>query len=92
MLNPDGVFRGHYRYNALGDDLNRSYKYFENYRRFPELFAVIQLAKYLDSDNRLFAYFDLHAHNKFAGGFLFGCEHDKNNDNIEIRLLSKLIR
>ena len=41
MLNPDGVYRGHYRLDALGFDLNRMYKNcFNNKEYFSSIYAI----------------------------------------------------
>lgn len=85
MLNPDGVFHGHYRLNSFGHDLNRCYNMcLEKRQQFPELFGVLSYAKYLDEDSRLFAYFDLHAHAKYSGAFFYGNVHDNASQQINI--------
>ena len=38
MLNPDGVYRGHYRVDTLGNNLNRFYNV-ANYTAHPTIFA-----------------------------------------------------
>jgi murein tripeptide amidase MpaA len=42
MLNPDGVSRGHYRTDAFGCDLNRSYGS-EDQSKHPSTFAVTKV-------------------------------------------------
>lgn len=46
MLNPDGVYRGHYRLDALGYDLNRVYNRRYKKYKFPGPYAVLETAKY----------------------------------------------
>lgn len=44
MLNPDGVYRGHYRLDALGYDENRIYNRINKYPKFNGPFAVLETA------------------------------------------------
>jgi len=72
MLNPDGVIRGHYRCDTKARDLNRFY-HPQDMSDLPGPNTVIQIAKYLSSDGRLFAYIDKHAHSNFDAAFLLSC-------------------
>lgn len=71
MLNPDGVYRGHYRLDTMGNNLNRFYKNpsFENQ---PTIFAARELFLNLHQQKKLFFYCDLHAHASKKGIFLIG--------------------
>ncbi|KRX00596.1 hypothetical protein PPERSA_12815 [Pseudocohnilembus persalinus] len=67
ILNPDGVIQGHYRLDHYGNDLNRCYNSCQD---MPSLFpgnnALLKIAKDLDKQNKLFAFFDLHAHEQLS--------------------------
>ena len=71
MLNPDGVFHGHYRMDNLNHNLNRFYLNPEP-RKHPGPYAVRSLAEYLSGEERLFFYADLHAHAGKKGNFFYG--------------------
>jgi murein tripeptide amidase MpaA len=45
MLNPDGVFHGHYRMDTLGQNLNRFYLQPDSYKQ-PSTFALKKLGEY----------------------------------------------
>ena len=51
----------------------------------------MKIAKYYDESNRLYAYFDLHAHTKFSGAFAFGNEHCEIEQRLNIRALPKIM-
>lgn len=71
MLNPDGVYQGHYRMDTLNQNLNRFYLD-PNPKTQPGPFAVRSLTEYLNSESRLFFYVDLHAHAGKKGNFFYG--------------------
>ena len=87
ILNPDGVFRGNFRVDQNGINLNRCYI---NPSRslHPSIFAAKTYFQYLSSNIKY--YFDFHAHSSKRSCFLFGnsLEHEKQ---IENQLLAKLI-
>ena len=74
MLNPDAVYRGHYRVDTQGNNLNRFYKNptFENQ---PTIYAARELFLNLHGQKKLFFYCDLHAHANKKGAFIFGNHH-----------------
>ena len=61
MLNPDGVYRGHYRKDIFNQNLNRFYE-LAAHEKQPSIYAVKSLVEYLNKDKRLWFYLDLHAH------------------------------
>lgn len=71
MINPDGVAMGHYRMDIYHQNLNRYYKN-PDIKKQPAIYAIKELVKYLNSENRLFFYCDLHAHAAKKGCFLYG--------------------
>jgi hypothetical protein len=71
MLNPDGVYRGHYRLDSLGYDENRVYNRLVKYPKFNGPLAVLETCK--NYDVRL--YLDLHAHSVLTNSFIFSNFH-----------------
>ena len=68
VLNPDGVYRGNFRLDQNGFNLNRYYLDPSPYTQ-PTIYAVKNY--FLSLDNVKY-YFDLHAHNSKRSCFLFG--------------------
>jgi hypothetical protein len=68
VLNPDGVFRGNFRVDQNGVNLNRCYLEPSQFDH-PSIFAV---RKYLLTLHNIRYYFDLHAHMSKKSSFLFG--------------------
>lgn len=71
MLNPDGVYNGHYRMDSLNQNLNRFYLEPDHYKQ-PSTFALKKLGEYFKLDNRLCFFMDLHAHPQKKGNFIYG--------------------
>ena len=71
MINPDGVYHGHYRMDIYNQNLNRYYKKPDQYKQ-PAIFAIRRLLYHYDQSSRLFYYCDLHAHGSKKGCFLYG--------------------
>jgi hypothetical protein len=68
---PDGVYRGYYRSDTRGVNLNRVYCAPDT-ALHPSIFATMALVRQLHSDGRLLFYVDCHAHSNKRGCFLFG--------------------
>ena len=75
VLNPDGVFRGHYRLDTRGTNLNRCYTS-PDLALSPTIWAVKELISQLNSQGNLHAYIDLHAHASKRGVFVYGNHMD----------------
>ena len=88
MLNPDGVFKGHYRNDTLGQNLNRFYEN-PDVGKQPINYAVKDMLTQLCDENTLKFYIDLHAHANKRGVFAFGnaCEGE---GSVETRTFARL--
>ena len=71
MVNPDGVHRGHYRSDTLGQNLNRMYDQ-ATLEKQPSVYAIRALIRQLHSTGRLKLYLDTHGHATKRGCFLYG--------------------
>jgi hypothetical protein len=90
MINPDGVYRGHYRADTLGTNLNRVYGAPAAHLH-PAVFAISRLVLSLHESGQLQFYIDCHAHSNKRGCFLFGnalAEPERMADNV---LYAKLV-
>jgi cytosolic carboxypeptidase protein 5 len=87
VLNPDGVFRGNFRVDQNGVNLNRCYIDPDKHTH-PSIYAVKKYFEYLGPQIKY--YFDLHAHASKKSCFLFGNSLEYNKQ-IENQALAKLI-
>jgi len=71
MINPDGVYHGHYRSDTRGVNLNRAYGVAQP-GEHPAVFAITSLVRQLHERGELLLYVDCHAHSNKRGCFLFG--------------------
>jgi cytosolic carboxypeptidase protein 5 len=90
IINPDGVARGHYRLDSLGQNLNRFYQEPDSLKQ-PTVFAIVEYIKYLHSEQRLKLYMDLHAHARKEGCFIYGNHSDDAIMKAEQMMYPKLI-
>jgi len=90
MLNPDGVFRGHFRMDQHGQNLNRYYNTPDSTIQ-PAIFAAKSLIEYYAQAGKLGLYLDLHAHASKRGCFIYGNVLETLEDQIQNQLFCKLI-
>lgn len=100
MLNPDGVYHGHYRTDIHGDNLNRFYLT-PSLSKHPQCYALKKLLEFccdarplqsqsLERDDVLFL--DHHAHAAKRGCFLFGnalVDHNRQVQNVHYAKLTE---
>jgi len=89
MLNPDGVYRGHYRADTNGLNLNRYYTN-PSLSEHPTIYATKQMVVHLNSTKKLYLYCDLHAHATKRGCFVYGNSLDFRQQ-VETLLFPKLL-
>jgi len=89
MLNPDGVYRGHYRVDTHGLNLNRMYLS-PNVVEHPTIYAAREIVLELNKSKRLFLYCDLHAHAGKKGCFVYGNKL-AFKQQVESKLFAKLL-
>eukprot|EP00667_Euglena_gracilis_P003814 EG_transcript_3825 len=89
MLNPDGVYRGHYRTDTFGTNLNRCYIDPDPVRE-PAVYALKKLLLALHSTQHLALYVDLHGHATRRGAFMYG-NAVPETDFVDMLLYPKLV-
>ena len=89
MLNPDGVYRGYFRSDTLGQNLNRYY-IDPTPDRQPTIWAVKKAIMQQHDYGKLQIYVDLHAHASKRGCFMFG-NSLTGEAMLENQLLPKLV-
>lgn len=67
-LNPDGIYRGYYRLDTLGQNLNRQYLD-PTTKTCPTTYSVKHILKQCAENDNLFMYVDFHAHASKKGIF-----------------------
>ncbi|KRX01295.1 hypothetical protein PPERSA_11742 [Pseudocohnilembus persalinus] len=90
MLNPDGVYNGHYRMDTFGQNLNRFYKNPDSEKQ-SSCYAVRKIAEYWSKDKRLYFYCDFHAHSGKKGCFFYGNALDDFVLQVESLLFAKIL-
>ena len=89
ILNPDGVYRGYYRVDTKGQNLNRYYTD-PKFELQPTIYAVKKAIEQQHELGKLKVYIDFHAHAGKKGCFMFG-NHLYGQDQVTNILLPKLI-
>ena len=90
LLNPDGVYHGHYRSDTRGANLNRKYAS-ATYEAHPSIFASMALARQLHTSTDLMAVIDLHAHAGKRGCFFYGNRQPSQPAQAEAALFMTLV-
>ncbi|CAG9329613.1 unnamed protein product [Blepharisma stoltei] len=91
MLNVDGVIVGNTRCSLTGEDLNRSFQD-PNPKLNPVIYHLKSKAATISSVHKLIFYFDLHAHSKKKGVFMYGPHYPLHSEKYcKIKVFPKLI-
>eukprot|EP01031_Cornospumella_fuschlensis_P030739 gene30739-37141_t len=90
MLNPDGVYRGHFRMDQYGQNLNRYYTA-PCPTLQPSIYAAKTLLDYFASTHQLSVYMDFHAHASKRGCFIYGNILESIDDQVQNQLYCKYI-
>lgn len=90
IINPDGVYRGHYRTDSLCQNLNRYYLN-PSLNDHPTIFAIKEYILRLHNTDRFYAYIDLHAHAGHKGIFIFGNQLPNLHMHTQNCLIPKLL-
>ena len=90
MLNPDGVYHGHYRADTQGINLNRKYsKYTEDLH--PTVAALMRLSRSISDSGDLALFIDIHAHAGRRGCFFYGTDPETPGEKVESQVFAKLV-
>ena len=90
MLNPDGVYHGHYRSDTRGVNLNRVY-FKARPEVHPSVAACLKLARKLHADGDLALFVDIHAHAGRRGCFFYGNQLETVEERVGSSLFAKLV-
>ncbi|KDO33144.1 hypothetical protein SPRG_01956 [Saprolegnia parasitica CBS 223.65] len=91
MLNPDGVARGYYRHDTLGQNLNRFYDA-PSLEAQPTIYGVRHwFLSLCDSEAAPSVYIDLHAHAAKRGCFIYGNRLETIDAQVATQLFPKLV-
>jgi hypothetical protein len=90
LLNPDGVYRGYFRLDTRGNNLNRFYKE-PKIEEHPTIFAAKKVLLQQKELGKLCIYIDLHAHAQRKGCFMFGNSLPIPSQQVENMCLPKVI-
>ena len=91
MINPDGVYHGHYRMDVFNQNLNRYYND-PDIEKQPAIYAIIEILKHINTHRKLFFYCDLHAHGGRKGCFLYGNAFSDFLEQVESQLYAKVLQ
>jgi len=90
LLNPDGVYRGYFRMDTNGVDLNRYYKDPKQDQQ-PTIYAAKKVIQQQKELKQICIYIDLHAHAQRKGLFMFGNALPVASQQVENMCLPKIV-
>lgn len=90
ILNPDGVYRGHYRLDTLGQNLNRHYVE-PDFETQPTIYASKAVVLDYCKKGIMYFYLDLHAHASKKGCFIYGNQLESLDDQVTNKLYPFLV-
>lgn len=90
MLNPDGVSRGHWRFDIKGQNLNRKYNSSE-VEKYPTILAAKQAVLNEHTSGNLKMFMDFHAHTSKRGCFIYGNTIECADQQAEAKMIPKLM-
>lgn len=90
MINPDGVYRGHFRYDQFGHNLNRFYTNADLSQQ-PAVYSIQRLLDMYANTQQLALYLDLHAHANKKGCFIYGNVLSTVSAQVQTQLYCKLL-
>ena len=90
MLNPDGVWHGHYRFDSRGVNLNRCYVDAAP-DLHPSTHAALAVATQSHAAGELLLTIDLHAHAGRRGCFFYGNRLDEHREQVAAALYARLV-
>lgn len=90
IINPDGVYRGHYRTDRNGVNLNRYYIN-PNPKDHPPIYAIKKFILHLHNTKRFFACMDMHAHAGRKGAFIYGNYSTELKKQLDICIYPKIL-
>ena len=90
VLNPDGVARGYWRMDTLGQNLNRFYKE-PTLEHHPTIYFAKNKVLEIFKEGNLKMYVDFHAHCTKRGCFIFGNTCNDADAQFEAMLIPKLM-
>ncbi|CAD8196343.1 unnamed protein product [Paramecium octaurelia] len=90
IINPDGVYRGHYRTDSLCQNLNRYYLS-PSKEDHPTIYAIKEYLIRLHKTDRFLGYIDLHAHAGHKGAFIYGNQLNQLSKQVQNCSIPKLI-
>ena len=90
ILNPDGVARGHMRFDTNGINLNRCYIN-PVPKDHPSIFAIKKVIMHCHGMGKYLAFLDLHAQASKKGNFIYGNASNQLSKQVDACLFPKIL-